>query len=268
MFFIFVEKDLSMDIKSYEAILDRYFADGIEAYMPQVSINCVVFKYEHPHLKVLFHSLPGIDLWYLPGGYVKNEESLEEAAYRNLSYSGIEKVFLKQIHTFGKVERIPRPTDSDFSESSKINELISWTKKRFITVTYYGLVNNANAGTVSRGLFKEADWYDVDQLKDIALDHANITTAARKILAKELLDHPVASSLLQNCFTLNELRGLFEAILDRTIDRGTFRRKMLKLGIIEEVDEKKVTKGRPSNLYRFNQEAYDHLLKEEKKFGF
>jgi ADP-ribose pyrophosphatase YjhB (NUDIX family) len=257
-----------MDYNSYKQILEVYFADGVEAYIPQVSINCVIFRYDHPTLKVLFHSLPGTDLWYLPGGYVRNEESLEEAAYRNLSYYGINEVFLRQTHTFGEVDRIPRLTESDFSDSSQISEIVEWVSKRFVTVVYYGLVNISNTDVPWGGPFKQVIWCDVDQLNSIGLDHANIAAETRKILSTELLNHPVASKLLQKNFTLNELRGLFESILDRPIDRGTFRRKMLQLGIIKQIDERKDSVGRPAHLYHFDQETYHRLLKEQTKFGF
>jgi ADP-ribose pyrophosphatase YjhB (NUDIX family) len=254
-----------MNSNPYKQILESYFANGVEAYVPQVSINCVIFRYDHPTLKVLFHSIPGTDRLYLPGGYVQNEESLEEAAYRNLSNYGINEVFLRQTHTFGEVDRIPRPVESDGGNSSVVLE---WASKRFITVVYYGLVNSPITDGSKSGPFKEVTWYDVDQLNNIGLDHANIATETRTILSTELLSLPVASNLLQKSFTLNELRGLFESILDRTIDRGTFRRKMLRLGIIKQIDERKDSVGRPSHLFRFDQEAYHHFLKEQTKFGF
>lgn len=257
-----------MDSNSYKQILEAYFTDGVEAYIPQVSINCVIFRYDHPILKVLFHRLPGTDRWYLPGGYVRNEESLEEAAYRNLSYYGIKEVFLRQTHTFGEVDRIPKLAESDFSDSSQIREIVEWASKRFVTVVYYGLVNNSNTDAPRGEPFKEVIWFDVDQLNNIGLDHANIAIEIRKLLSTELLNHPIASNLLQKNFTLNELRGLFESILDRTIDRGTFRRKILRLGIIKQMDARKDSVGRPSHLYRFDQEGYHRLLKEQTKFGF
>jgi len=258
-----------MDKNSNDTKAEDIFAEGVEAFIPQLSINCVVFKYGHPNLKVLFHSLHGTDQWFLPGGFVKQDESLQEAAYRNLSYSGIEQVFLRQIHTFGETVRKFNFSPSEFSDNKSIRQYIDWaSSKRFITVVYYGLVKEDTIVNTPNGIFQGFNWIDVDQLKNIAMDHANITLEAKKILSTEILNHPVASGLLQESFTLNELRGLFEAINNRKIDRGTFRRKMLKLGIVEQVDERKESVGRPAYLYRFNQKAYHRLLKEETKFGF
>ncbi len=256
-----------MSQTGYEKLLEEYFKEGVDTFLPQVSINCVVFKYEHPKLKVMFHAIPFMPELLLPGGYVKKEESLEEAAYRNLSYSGVDKVFLRQVQTFGEVNRI---TSSSFPSTtdSTVSEFLEWASQRFITVVYYGLVNELNSPLQDKGLFSELVWLDVDQLDKIAMDHAHITQETKRILANEILSQPIASSLMEETFTLNELRGLFEVIMERNIDRGTFRRKMLQLGIVEEANEKKDTKGRPSLLYRFNQVQYEKVLKEQTKFGF
>lgn len=257
-----------MEINTYESSLKKYFGEGIETFIPQVSTNCVVFKYDHPHLKVLFHNMPEVDQWFLPGGYVKIDETLEESAYRNLKYSGIDQVFLRQVHTFSEIDRIQNLPENTINFFSNNASILEWVKKRFITVVYYGLVAENQNVNRQEVLFEGAKWIDVNQLKKIGLDHENITNEIRKILAIEILNFPIASNLLPEHFTLNELRGLFEAILNRTIDRGTFRRKMLKLGVIEQFQERKESKGRPSHLYRFNQPVYDQFLKAESKFGF
>ncbi|RMG55528.1 MAG: hypothetical protein D6722_27705, partial [Bacteroidetes bacterium] len=155
------------------------------------------------------------------------------------------------------------PTDSPL-----VNRIMAWAAQRFISVVYYGLVHSPQDIVRAGGLFGEGAWLDVDQLEGIGLDHAHIAQESRKLLATELLNRPVAAHLLPDTFTLNELRGLFEVILERSIDRGSFRRKMLKLGILVQTDEKKDAGGRPAHLYRFQQEAYTHLLAQENQFGF
>lgn len=250
-----------------ENTLKDYLKDGIEAFLPHVSINCVVLGYRHPHLQVLLHRMPGQQEWILPGGYVKKSESLEDAAYRNLSYSGIEKVFLRQIRTFGDPHRVTGlPGPADFPKEYK--DFVEWATQRFITVVYYGLINASGTTIVPGGLLRDFRWSDVDHLESMAMDHASIVEETRRILGAELIQHPIASSLMPDTFTLNELRGLFEAILDRDIDRGTFRRKILSLGIVEQVAKRKDTPGRPSHLFRFNHEVYLSFLAEETRFGF
>ena len=249
-------------------LLETYFADGTEAFLPQVSINCVVFRYVEARLEVLFHRLPGLAGWYLPGGYVRREESLTQAAYRNLHYAGIDDVFLRQIQTFGEVDRIQAWQDLPATGSPAVDAIMAWVSQRFITVVYYGLVGAQPAAIRPGGLLGETRWMTLDTLADIGLDHAHIARETQRLLATELLNRPVAAHLLPETFTLNRLRGLFEAILQRPIDRGTFRRKMLKLGILTPTDARQDAGGRPAHLYRFDRERYTRLLEQENQFGF
>ena len=253
--------------KKTEHTIENYFSGGTEAFLPHVSINCVVLGYRHPRLQVLVHRLPGHEDWILPGGYVKKSESLDEAATRNLGMSGIERVFLRQIRTFGDPHRVTGIQDPG-GVPKEYQALLEWSSQRFVTVVYYGLVDLLNTKVVPGGLLSEFKWSDVHNLDSMVMDHAGIVAETRKILATELLNHPIASNLLPGDFTLNELRGLFEAILDRNIDRGTFRRKILSLGIIEQVDTRKDAVGRPSHLFRFSREAYRDFLSEGTRFGF
>jgi hypothetical protein len=152
--------------------------------------------------------------------------------------------------------------------SEPYREILEWARQRFITVVYYGLINITGTAIVSGGLLKDFKWSNVDNLDSMVMDHAGIVEEATKILGSELLHQPVASSLMPETFTINELRGLFEAILDRGIDRGSFRRKILSLGIVEQVARRKDSLGRPSHLYQFNQEKYIEFLAEKTRFGF
>jgi hypothetical protein len=252
---------------SIKQIIDDYFKEGTDAFLPHVSINCVVLGYSHPQLQVLVHRMPGQESWLLPGGYVRKRESLDDAAYRNLSMTGIREVYLRQIRTFGdpsRVAGISGPGD----DSKAYPDILEWVQQRFVTVVYYGLIDHEKTRVVPGGLMKDIKWADVDHLDSMAMDHGRIVEETRKLLATELFSHPVASNLLPEEFTLNELRGLFESIFDRSIDRGTFRRKMLKLGIVEQVDQRKDAVGRPSYLFRFNREAYTRFLNQDIRLGF
>jgi len=257
-----------MDVKGIKDSLDKYFQEGVEAYLPHISVNCVVLTYIHPNLKVLVHKFASHNSMMIPGGYVKKTESVEEAAYRNLSLLGINQVFLRQIQTFGDVSRAFNITNQEVEQIEGGNKILNWVNQRFISVVYYGLVHLSEMKAEPGGFINEIDWQDVDHLTNLSMDHASIISETRKILAAEVLNHPVLSSLLPEMFTLNELRGLFEAILNRPIDRGTFRRKMLKLGLIEQVDQRQDNLGRPSHIFRFQKENYNRFLAEENKFGF
>jgi ADP-ribose pyrophosphatase YjhB (NUDIX family) len=254
--------------RSLKILLDEYFKDGTESFLSHVSTNNVVFGYDHPYLKVLVQRIPGYDFWILPGGYIKCNENLDDAVYRNLKMSGVEDVFLRQIGTFGDAFRIPGLTETTDMKNSRYGDILRWASSRFVTVVYYGLVKYHQTKLVNGALSSESAWMDVNNMESLAVDHASIITTTRKILVTELQNRPVASSLLPESFTFNELRGLYEAILNRAIDRGTFRRKILKQGIVEQIDKRRDAVGRPSNLFRFNQEMYLKSLSEEIKFGF
>ena len=256
-----------MPEKNIDQILEEYFAGGINEFLPHISINIVVLAYDNPVLKVLVQRAPGTDFWSLPGGYIKKSENLIDAAYRNLSLSGINNVFLRQVRTFGEVNRV---TESLITEghSAKYDEIMAWATKRFITVVYYGLVVFGKTKIKPGGISVESKWTDIGNPGILAFDHASILAQTAKILVSELLDHPIAQNLLPEAFSLNDLRGLYEAILRRKIDRGTFRRKMLSKGIIVKVDRRIAAQGRPADIFSFNKIAYLDSLKEETKFGF
>ncbi len=250
-----------------ESLIDYLTRKGIDSFLPHVSINCVVFAYDHPSLKVLVSRRNEKSFLSIPGGYVKKGESLDDAAYRNLKRKGIENVFLTQIKTFGDVERVQYPKNHP-GRTKDNQEAFDWIFQRFISVTYYGVVLYSSTKISNPGNYPEVRWLDTRNIERMIFDHASIVEETLKKMKQELLNLPIASKLLPEYFTLNELRGLFEVILNREIDRGTFRRKMLSLGIIEQGDEQKDTKGRPAYLYRFNQEVYQRFLTEETKFGF
>jgi ADP-ribose pyrophosphatase YjhB (NUDIX family) len=257
-----------MNELTLKILIEEYFREGTNSFLPHVSINNVVFGYDHPQLKVIVHRIPGQDFWLLPGGYIKYEENLDDAVFRNLKLIGVEDLFLRQIKTYGDALRIRSFNSGEVMNNSEYEDIMRWASKRFLTVVYYGLVKFDQTRLINGAISSEIKWMDVDKLDHLAGDHADIIAESRKKLVTELQNHPVASSLLPESFSLNELRGLYEAILNRPIDRGTFRRKILNQGIIEKVDIRKDVKGRPSDIYHFNEEKYIQSLNEVAKFGF
>ena len=259
---------MSDHIFSY--LLKEYFSEGTEAYLQQVSNNCIVFGYDHPHLKVLAQNIPldGTESWVIPGGFIRNEEQLEEAAQRNLKLSGIEDVFLRQVGAFsGLLKMFDRKSIDKIIDEDQ-NSIVEWISNRFVQVVFYGIVDLRNTVIPSENLALKTEWLKISELNKLVPSHAHIVAETKRKLITELLDYPVILSFFPDTFTLNELRGLYEAILDRPIDRGTFRRKLLSLNILEKIDEKTKERGRPSYLYRFNKEKYLANLNERVRFGF
>ena len=216
-----------------------------------LTVDCVLFGLDDNDLKVLLIKRglePFKDTWALPGGFVKINESLQEAALRELrEETGVEKVFLEQLYTFGDVDRDPR--------------------ERVVSVAYFALVNlfehNLKADTDA----KNAAWFDIDDIPQLAFDHEKILSMALNRLKGKLRYQPIGFELLPKKFTLSQLQHLYEIVLNKKIDKRNFRKKILKMGFLEDIDEiQQDVAHRAARLYRFDEEKYKRLL--EKGFNF
>jgi 8-oxo-dGTP diphosphatase len=182
----------------------------------------------------------------IPGGFVLEHESLEEAVTRELQEeTGIAVNYLEQLYTFGKPTRDPR--------------------QRVIAVAYFGLVNT--------GLYQElkastdaanAQWFSIKKLPILAFDHKEILQVALDRLKAKIRYQPIGFELLEKTFPFSDLEKLYTALLDKDINRRNFSKKILSFDFLEETGElsKPEGKGRPSKMYRFNQKRYRQLLKE------
>lgn len=198
-----------------------------------VSILLVKRKYE-----------PFKSAWALPGGFVKKDESLEEAVERELvEETGVKINYLEQLYSFGAVDRDPR--------------------ERVVSVAYYGLVKpdvfELHAATDA----EDVKWFNLKSQPKLAFDHKDIIEAALKRLRAKITYEPVGFELLDEKFPFSDLHNLYSTLLGREIDRRNFKKKILSFGIIDELKEKtRRGAGRPGNLYSFNQKKYFQLKKE------
>jgi len=216
-----------------------------------VTIDCVVFGLDNEDLKVLLiqrNIEPFKDKWALPGGFVRENETLEETALRELKEeTGINKVFLEQLYTFGEPERDPRG--------------------RVITVAYYALVNInehiLNATTDARN----AAWFSMNKLPSLAFDHIKIFSVALERLKGKVEYKPIGFELLPKKFTLSQIQKLYELILEKELDKRNFRKKILSMGLLIELDESQQDVAhRAAKLYQFDEKKYRQL--EKKGFNF
>ena len=252
--------------------IEGFLQEGEALFIPQLSIDCVIFSFHDGHLKVLllkyFQNEVSLTL---PSGFVLQEEDLDTAALRNLEErTGLSELFLRQFHTFGKVSRYFPNHLSRFIEHLGIErDKATWFLKRFVTVGYYALVHYEQV-KLQPGLFTQGYvWADTENLPPIAMDHAEIIQKALKRLRKDLQTQPVGINLLPKTFTIPELQSLYETILGRKIDRGNFRKKMLHSNILERLGKKKNGGAhRSPYLYRFDKEQYEASLREGIKVGF
>lgn len=213
---------------------------------PSLTVDCVVFGLDDEDLKVLLiqRGLPPFEgRWALPGGFVRIAESLEEAARRELTEeTGVGEVYLEQLFTFGELERDPR--------------------ERVVTVAYYALVNLRDHHVQAATDASNAAWFAVDDLPRLAFDHGPIVRMAHERLRGKVRYQPIGFELLPEKFTLRQLQTLYEKVLGRPLDKRNFRKKILSMGVLEELDEIETDVAhRAARLYRFDKKSYDRLRK-------
>ena len=212
----------------------------------KLTIDGVIFGYREDDLKILLIKRkyePFKNQWALPGGYVKEDENLEEAVSREiLEETGIDNLYLEQLYTFGVVDRDPRG--------------------RTVSVAHYGLVKPSNYELKASTDAEEVEWFSYNNIpSDLAFDHLEIIDMALERIKGKLRYVPIGFELLSEKFTLKQVEKLYETILNITFDSANFRKKFLKLDILDKLDEKESdVKRRPGTLYRFNKVKYEDKL--------
>jgi len=214
---------------------------------PGLTVDCVVFGLDEESLKVVLIKRkcpPFKDKWALPGGFVEMEESLENAARRELQEeTGISKVYLEQLYTFGDPNRDPRG--------------------RTVTVTYYALVNLLEHPVKAASDASDAQWFAVNNLPELAFDHDKILDTSLTRLKNKLHYEPIGFELLPKKFSLTQLQKLYETVWERGIDKRNFRKKILKMGVLISLDEtQQDVAHRAARLYRFDESKYNRKKNE------
>jgi 8-oxo-dGTP diphosphatase len=223
----------------------------IKCKQAHVTVDCVVFGLDEQDLKILliqrgYESFKGS--WAIPGGFVNVDESLEKAALRELKEeTGVQNVFLEQLYTFGDVHRDPR--------------------RRIMTVAYYALVNLRDHTIKAATDASNAAWFSVDDVPRLAFDHARIVDTALRRLRGKVRYEPIGFELLPEKFTLTQLQRMYEMILEQDIDKRNFRKKILGMELLKELDEVQVDVAhRAARLYKFDENKYRQL--KDKGFNF
>jgi len=214
---------------------------------PAVTVDCVVFGLDDADLKILLIQRdiePFAGRWALPGGFVKLDETLEESALRELQEeTGLSKVYLEQLYTFGNPGRDPR--------------------ERVVTVAYYALVKLLDYKVQAATDARNAAWFAVDDMPKLCFDHANIVSTALRRLQGKVRFQPIGFELLPPKFSLTQLQRMYEIILERPLDKRNFRKKIISLDILQELDEvEQDVAHRAARLYRFDEKAYRRLVRD------
>lgn len=221
--------------------------------MSSITIDCCVFSFEKENLKVLLvqHG-EGISKgkWGLPGGWIKKEEDIDIAAARLLfDLTGLKDIYLEQVRTFGKPDRFPMG--------------------RVITVGYYALIKLGDFNVKAGFTASEARWYSVKDIPELIYDHNEILEASLNRLRGKVRRAPIGFNLLPEKFTLLQLMQLYSEILDIDMDKSNFRRKFLKMKLLQEVGSKQQgVSHRAAKLYRFDENIYRSLTQKGFNFEF
>jgi len=202
-----------------------------------ISVDCVIFSYDEKELKVLviksdleeFSSL-----YSLLGDLVRPDEDLDAASYRILQErTGMEDVYLEQVHTFGGLDRHP--------------------SGRVITTAYYSLIDAKHQKLRLNN--NDLHWHSVNNFKKMAFDHKSILDTCLARLREQVMEHPVIFNLLPEKFSLRELQELYEAILSIDLDRRNFRKKIAIKDWLQDLNEmEEDVPHRPGKLYKLKPE--------------
>ena len=217
--------------------MTRFYSEHTKYF---VSVDCIVFGFDEGKLKLLIGRRqmdPGRGEWSLYGGFVREDEGLEEAAHRTLQeLTGLKKMYLKQVGAFGAIDRDPG--------------------ERVITVAYCALINVKDYD--SRLLEEhQVKWVSLDEMPTLYSDHSEMVRKALNLLRRRIATEPLSFNLLPDLFTLTQLQKVYEAILGSEIDKRNFRKRIKAFDFIEKTELiDKLTSKRGAALYRFNKKAY------------
>ena len=242
----------------------------IRTSIPQLSINTVVFRFYKENLQFAAMRIIQGDKWLLPGGYVFQDESVDDASKRNLyEQTRLDQLVLYQFGSFGSSERRLGSNNSDIELLGMPDDIHEWIVQRFVTISYYSVISDPDTELKVNQLYDQAKWLDIDEHDVLAMDHSAIVAEARKALTRDLLSQPLLLSFMPAEFTIPELQRLYEVILGREIDRGNFRKRVLKSGFLIKTGKVKGNaKQRPPDLYHIDKEKYLNSLTEDVKLGF
>lgn len=212
----------------------------------KIAVDAIVFGYQNSELFVLLiqqNFNTDQTFWALPGGLVGDQESLYDAVLRELNEETNLKInFLEQLYTFG-------------------DDIYRDHRNRVISVAYFGLVDSSKINIKAATDALHTQWVSIKKIPKLAFDHNKIVDLAYQRLQNKLTYQPIGFDLLPTEFLFSDLENLYTTILNKSIDRRNFRKKILSFDVLIETDKFSDKKGgRPAKLFRFNQEKYNELV--------
>ena len=188
---------------------------------PSLTTDIVIFSIIEENLKVLLikrKNEPFKDKWAIPGGFVDYDEEIDIAAKRELQEeTNVSGISLEQFGTYGRVGRDPRG--------------------RTVSVCYYACVNAGKLSVKAQDDAKDANWFNIKELPELAFDHVEIMSAAEENLRAKIENTPIAAGFMPEEFSIMELQRVYEIILDRNLDHGRFKCEILKNDSLEKTHD-------------------------------
>lgn len=205
-----------------------------------LAVDCIIFGFQDDRLKLLLQKRdfePYKGAWSLVGGFVKENEAVDDTAKRVLTeLTGLKDLYMQQVGAFGNLNRDPG--------------------ERVISVAYYALINidKYNKDLIDK---HNAYWEDITNLPELYFDHNEMINKAHELLKQKVSREPIGFNLLPSLFTLNQLQTLHKAILGEEIDKRNFRKKVKDMPFIEKTTSiDKIGSRKGAYLYRYNDKAY------------
>lgn len=200
-----------------------------------VGVDCIIFAVNNDRLSVLLVKRdfePEKGKWSLIGGFVNDNESVDEAAKRVLrELTGIDNVFIRQIGTFGEIDRDPGA--------------------RVVSVAYFALLNLKEVDEKVVNEYK-AEWVDVNDLPQLGFDHPKMIEQALSVMRRKILTDALAFNLLPEYFTLTQLQTLVETVTGKELDKRNFRKRIAEIPGVEQTDLiDKESSRRGARMYRY-----------------
>ena len=217
--------------------MSNYYSSNPKLY---VGIDCIIFGFNEGELNLLLlkrNFEPAMGEWSLMGGFVQEDESVDDAAKRVLNeLTGLEDVYMEQVQAFGAIDRDPG--------------------ERVVSIVYYALIN-INEYDKESVQQHNAFWVNINELPALIFDHPQMVEKARKLMQQKASTEPIGFNLLPKLFTLSQLQSLYEAIYGESIDKRNFRKRIAEMDYIEKTDKiDKTGSKRGAALYQFNEKAY------------
>ncbi len=206
-----------------------------EDVIQSLSYDLVIFGFNGKQLKILVLEYHNTNLFALPGGFVKRNESLDDAVKRGLrERTGLDHIYLEQFHTFGSLTRSdPQAMKQILEENNFDMATNEWMLDRFISIAYYALINYDEVTLKPDLLSDSINWYAIEELPPLMMDHEKMVDRALDVLRNNLEKKLVGMNLLPSKFTMKQLQQVYEVILGEDLRRTTFQRRILGMNILE-----------------------------------